>query len=35
MNERQSKTQTEFESEASVCELGVRFQEEYLGWRLM
>ena len=32
-NERKSKTLTEAESEAAICEGIIRFQEEYLGWR--
>ncbi|MFN0196600.1 MAG: Na-translocating system protein MpsC family protein [Planctomycetaceae bacterium] len=32
-NERTSKTLTEAESEATICEGIIRFQEEYLGWR--
>ena len=32
-NERKSKTLTQEESEAAVCDGIVRFQEEYLGWR--
>ncbi len=32
-NERKSKTLTEAESEATICEGIIRFQEEYLGWR--
>jgi CheY-like chemotaxis protein len=32
-NERQSKTLTQVESEAAICEGVIRFQEEYLGWR--
>ena len=32
-NERKSKTLTQAESEASICEGVVRFQDEYLGWR--
>jgi len=32
-NERTSKTLTESESEAAICEGITRFQEEYLGWR--
>jgi CheY-like chemotaxis protein/uncharacterized protein YbcI len=32
-NERKSKTLTEAECEAAICEGIVRFQEEYLGWR--
>lgn len=32
-NERQSKTLTQAESEAAICDGIIRFQEEYLGWR--
>jgi CheY-like chemotaxis protein len=32
-NERKSKTLTQTESEAAICEGISRFQEEYLGWR--
>ena len=32
-NERKSKTLTQAESEAAICEGVIRFQEEYLGWR--
>lgn len=32
-NERTSKSLTETESEAAVCEGVIRFQEEYMGWR--
>ena len=32
-NERKSKTLTQAESEAAICDGIVRFQEEYLGWR--
>jgi CheY-like chemotaxis protein/uncharacterized protein YbcI len=32
-NERKSKTLTQAESEAAICEGIARFQEEYLGWR--
>jgi len=32
-NERNSKTLTQAESEAAICEGIIRFQEEYLGWR--
>jgi CheY-like chemotaxis protein/uncharacterized protein YbcI len=32
-NERKSKTLTQAESEAAVCEGIIRFQEEYMGWR--
>ncbi len=32
-NERKSKTLTQAESEAAICEGIGRFQEEYLGWR--
>ena len=32
-NERKSKTLTQAESEAAICEGIIRFQEEYLGWR--
>lgn len=32
-NERNSKTLTESECEAAICEGIIRFQEEYLGWR--
>jgi len=32
-NERKSKTLTEAESEAAICEGIVRFQDEYMGWR--
>lgn len=32
-SERKSKTLTEVESEAAICEGIIRFQEEYLGWR--
>lgn len=32
-NQRASKTLTQAESEAAVCEGIIRFQEEYLGWR--
>jgi CheY-like chemotaxis protein len=32
-NERNSKTLTQMEIEAAICEGIVRFQEEYLGWR--
>jgi len=32
-NKRQSKTLTQAESEAAVCEEIHRFQEEYLGWK--
>ena len=31
--ERQSKTLTQAESEAAICDGIIRFQEEYLGWR--
>jgi uncharacterized protein YbcI len=31
--ERKSKTLTESECEAAICEGIIRFQEEYLGWR--
>jgi len=33
-NERNSKTLTDSECEAAICEGTIRFQEEYLGWRL-
>jgi len=32
-NERDSKTLTQAESEAAICDGIIRFQEEYLGWR--
>lgn len=32
-NERKSKTLTQVESEAAICEGIARFQEEYLGWK--
>ena len=32
-NERKSKTLTQAESEAAICEGLVRFREDYLGWR--
>jgi CheY-like chemotaxis protein/uncharacterized protein YbcI len=32
-NERKSKTLTKAESEATICDGFIRFQEEYLGWR--
>ena len=32
-NERKSKTLTESECEAAICEGVVRFQKEYLGWQ--
>ena len=32
-NERESKTLTQAESEAVICDGIIRFQEEYLGWR--
>jgi CheY-like chemotaxis protein/uncharacterized protein YbcI len=32
-SERKSKTLTESECEAAICEGIIRFQEEYLGWR--
>jgi CheY-like chemotaxis protein/uncharacterized protein YbcI len=32
-NERNSKTLTQEESEAAICDGIIRFQEEYLGWR--
>jgi CheY-like chemotaxis protein/uncharacterized protein YbcI len=32
-NKRKSKTLTQAESEAAVCEGILRFQEEYMGWR--
>ncbi len=32
-NQRKSKTLTESECEAAICEGMIRFQEEYLGWR--
>ena len=32
-NERKSKTLTQAESEAAICEGIIRFQEEYMGWR--
>ena len=32
-NERKSKTLTQAESEAAICDGIIRFQEEYLGWR--
>ena len=32
-NDRTSKTLTQAESEATVCDGIIRFQEEYLGWR--
>ena len=32
-NERPSKTLTQAESEAAICDGIIRFQEEYLGWR--
>ena len=32
-NERRSKTLTQEESEAAICDGIIRFQEEYLGWR--
>jgi len=32
-NERKSKTLTQVESEAAICEGIIHFQEEYLGWR--
>ena len=32
-NERQSRTLTQAESEAAICDGIIRFQEEYLGWR--
>jgi len=31
-NERKSKTLTQAESEAAICEGIMRFQEEYMGW---
>jgi CheY-like chemotaxis protein/uncharacterized protein YbcI len=31
--ERKSKTLTQIESEAAICEGIIRFQEEYMGWR--
>jgi len=31
--ERESKTLTQAESEAAICEGIIRFQEEYMGWR--
>ncbi len=32
-SERESKTLTQSESEAAICDGIIRFQEEYLGWR--
>ncbi len=32
-NERQSRTLTQAESEAAICDGFIRFQEEYMGWR--
>jgi CheY-like chemotaxis protein/uncharacterized protein YbcI len=32
-NERQSRTLTQAESEAAICDGIIRFQEEYMGWR--
>ena len=32
-NERKSKTLTQSESEAAICEGIIRFQQEYLGWK--
>jgi CheY-like chemotaxis protein len=32
-NDRNSKTLTQAESEAAICDGIIRFQEEYLGWR--
>jgi len=32
-NERKSKTLTQAESEAAICEGIIRFQEEYMGWK--
>lgn len=32
-NERKSKTLTQAENEAAICDGIIRFQEEYLGWR--
>jgi CheY-like chemotaxis protein len=32
-NERNSKTLTQAESEAAICDGIIRFQDEYLGWR--
>lgn len=32
-SDRQSKTLTQSESEAAICDGIIRFQEEYLGWR--
>jgi CheY-like chemotaxis protein len=32
-NQRKSKTLTQAESEAAICEGIIRFQEEYMGWR--
>jgi len=32
-NKRESKTLTQAESEAAICEGIIRFQQEYLGWR--
>jgi len=32
-NERESRTLTQAESEAAICEGIIRFQEEYMGWR--
>lgn len=32
-NERKSKSLTQAESEAAICDGIIRFQEEYLGWR--
>jgi len=32
-NERKSRTLTQAESEAAICEAFVRFREDYLGWR--
>ncbi len=32
-NERKSRTLTQAESEAAICEGIIRFQEEYMGWR--
>jgi CheY-like chemotaxis protein/uncharacterized protein YbcI len=32
-NDRPSKTLTQAESEAAICEGIIRFQEEYMGWR--
>ena len=32
-NERKSKTLTQAESEAAICEGIIRFREDYLGWR--